>query len=256
MVIRVLALAAFAAALPASAATFRAETGLARDYDTGRLLYREEHLVHAASDGRPLERVVLYRCADGTPFARKRIDYRDGLQAPAFQFEDARSGYREGVRRDAEGREVFVVRPGAEEREAPLPAGPLVADAGFDPWLRDAWPRLATGERVPLSFLVPSRLTSFDFKVYAVDEGAAAGERRFRLRLGGWLGWIAPHIDVVYAEADRRLLRFEGLSNLRDDAGDDPLKVRIAFPQPPVAASGDAFARVGAEPLRACRVGA
>ena len=256
MVSRALAFLLAASTMPAVAAPYRAETGLARDYDTGRLLYREEHLVRAAADGRPLERVVLYRCADGTPFARKRIDYRDALEAPDFQFEDARSGYREGVRRDASGREVFVVRPGDAEQEAPLPAGPLVADAGFDPWLREAWPRLANGERVPLSFLVPSRLTSFDFKVYAVDDEADAGERRFRLRLGGWLGWIAPHIDVVYADADRRLLRFEGLSNLRDDAGDDPLKVRIAFPQPPVASNGEAFARVGAEPLRACRVGA
>jgi hypothetical protein len=74
--------------------------------------------------------------------------------------------------------------------------------------------------------------------------------------LGGLLGWIAPHIDVVYAERDQRLLRFEGLSNLRDDAGDDPLKVRIEFPEPPKAADAEAFARLAAEPLRACRVGA
>jgi hypothetical protein len=105
---------------------------------------------------------------------------------------------------------------------------------------------------------VPSRLTSYDFKVYEVegDEVDRAGDRRFRLRLGGLLGWIAPHIDVVYAERDQRLRRFEGLSNLRDDAGDDPLKVRIEFPEPPKAADAEAFSRLAAEPLRACRVGA
>ena len=61
---------------------------------------------------------------------------------------------------------------------------------------------------------------------------------------------------MVYAERDQRLLRFEGLSNLRDDAGDDPLKVRIEFPEPPKAVDAAAFAQLAAEPLRACRVGA
>jgi len=63
--------------------------------------------------------------------------------------------------------------------------------------------------------------------------------------------WTLP--EVV---ADRRLLRFEGLSNLRDDAGEDNLKVRIDFPTPPTPAAPGEWAKFAAEPLRACRVGA
>lgn len=249
-------LLAAALVAPSAAAdpVLREETGFAVDLDSGRPLYREQHLVRRGSDGTPLERLVVYRCTDGTPFARKAVDYRGAPKAPAFQFEDVRSGYREGVRRGTASASVFVDRPDAEAQSAPLPGGALVADAGFDQWVRGNWPRLTGGERVPMAFLVPSRLTSYDFKVYEVgDEGDA---RRFRLRLGGLLGWIAPHIDVVYAEDDRRLLRFEGLSNLRDDAGDDPLKVRIDFRDPPRPADDAAFERLAAEPLRACRVGA
>jgi hypothetical protein len=244
-------------ALPACAA-YREEVGLAADLDSGRALYREQHLLRAAPDGGLLERLVVYRCVDGTPFARKRVDYRDVPAAPAFQFEDVRSGYREGVLRTGREASVFVDRPDAEPQRAPLPTGNLVADAGFDQWVRREWPRLTAGESVPMAFLVPSRLDSYDFKVYEVegDDVDRAGDRRFRLRLGGLLGWIAPHIDVVYAERDQRLLRFEGLSNLRDDAGDDPLKVRIEFPEPPKATDADAFDRLASEPLRACRVGA
>ena len=54
--------------------------------------------------------------------------------------------------------------------------------------------------------------------------------------------------------ADRRLLRFEGLSNLRDDAGLRPLKVRIEFPQAPRPAEPGAWERLAAEPLKPCRV--
>ena len=256
---RVFAVAAvFAAgAVPASAA-YREEVGLAADYDSGQALYREQHLLRAAPDGGLLERLVVYRCVDGTPFARKRVDYREAPAAPAFQFEDVRSGYREGLLRAGSEASVFVDRPDGDPKRAPLPVGNLVADAGFDQWVRREWPRLTAGESVPMAFLVPSRLTSYDFKVYEVDGGERdrTGDRRFRLRLGGLLGWFAPHIDVVYAERDQRLLRFEGLSNLRDDEGDDPLKVRIEFPEPPRAADAEAFARLAEEPLRACRVGA
>lgn len=251
------ALAVGLAALPVFAA-YREEVGLAADLESGQALYREQHLLRAAPDGGLLERLVVYRCVDGTPFARKRVDYRGAPAAPAFQFEDARSGYREGVSRTGNAAIVFVDRPDGEPQRAPLPGGNLVADAGFDQWVRREWPRLTAGESVPMAFLVPSRLTSYDFKVYEVegDGSDTAGDRRFRLRLGGLLGWFAPHIDVVYAERDRRLLRFEGLSNLRDDLGDDPLKVRIEFPEPPKPTDAAAFATLASEPLRACRVGA
>jgi hypothetical protein len=209
-------------------------------------------------EGMLLERLVVYRCPDGTPFARKEVDYRDARKAPAFRFEDVRSGFREGVERDAGGARVFVDRPDAAPKQAPLPGGPLVADAGFDEWVRGNWLRLVAGERVPMAFLVPSRLSSYDFKVYQVEagEGDGAGDRRFRLRLGGPLGWVAPHIDVVYADADRRLRRFEGLSNLRDDRGKRQLEVQIEFREPPRPVAAADWSRLAAEPLRACSVGA
>lgn len=251
---------ALALAVPGSGAvlaeSLRTETGLAVDLASGAPLYREQHLMRRGDDDALLERLVVYRCIDGTPFARKQVDYRGAPKAPAFQFEDMRSGYREGLLRENGTASVFVDRPDAELQQAPLPGGPLVADAGFDQWVRREWPRLTAGERVPMAFLVPSRLASYDFKVYEVEslDADAAGERRFRLRLGGLLGWVAPHIDVVYAESDRRLRRFEGLSNLRDDAGDDPLEVRIEFDEPLRTTTAGDWARLAAEPLRACRV--
>ena len=249
------ALTALFASAPAHSA-YRFEDGRATDLESGRPLYREQHLLRM--DGAaPVERMVLYRCNDGTPFARKRVDYRASPNAPAFQFEDVRSGYREGVERSTSGARVFVDRPDDVEESAALPSGALVADAGFDQWVRGSWTQLAAGESVPMEFLVPSRLTSYGFKVYEVDpsEAGAVNARRFRLRLGGLLGWFAPHIDVVYAESDRRLLSFEGLSNLRDDAGEDPLKVRIEFPAAPVPGKSEDWQRLALEPLRSCRVG-
>ena len=44
-----------------------------------------------------------------------------------------------------------------------------------------------------------------------------------RLALGSWWAFLLPHIDVVYSNDDRTLLRFVGLTNVRDTAQVDAL---------------------------------
>ncbi|MBP6597358.1 MAG: hypothetical protein KA196_07565 [Arenimonas sp.] len=234
------------------------EEGLARDPRTNLPLYREQHLVRR-DGGTPVGRLVIYRCLDGTAFARKLVDYRRSSQAPDFALEDARLGYAEGLRRAGSAISLFVRERATEpKRTAALAASPvtLVADAGFDEFVRDQWLRLQAGTSVPLSFAVPSRLESLGFKVYRVGSLELGGEpaELFRLRLGGLLGWIAPHIDVAYGRDSRRLLRFEGLSNLREDDGDSQLVARIEFPTPATATNEAQWRDFAREPLSACRV--
>lgn len=250
-----LALGLLLAIAPAAQANISFEEGLARDPGSDRLLYREQHLVRREGE-RLLERLVLYRCPDGTAFARKRVDYRRSAQAPAFSLEDARDGYGEGLRAGSGAGTVWV-REGGSERSAALEPTPrLVADAGFDEFIRRNWQALLAGESVPLRFAVPARLESLAFKVSHVGSTRFDGEpaERFRLRLGGWLGWIAPHIDVAYGRDSRRLLRFEGLSNLRTDDGGSQLQARIEFPTPATGAGEPQWRDFTTARLSACRV--
>ena len=207
--------------------------GTAYDLDEARVLYRESHFLASADDGGG-ERVVLYRCPDGAPFARKRVVYGGDSVAPSFEMEDARLGYREGVRGAGAEREVYVQREaGDEERRGPLPdAKGLVADAGFDGFVQANWDALARGDTVRFPFLVPSRLDYFNFKVRKEREETVDGVPAsvIRLALGSWWAFLLPHIDVVYSNADRQLLRFEGLTNVRDADGEN-YKARIEFPR-------------------------
>lgn len=257
LVTRLLVAALALAALPAHAAlTF--EEGVARDPGSRALMYREHHLVRRAG-GQPTERLVIYRCADGTPFARKRVDYRRSMLAPEFSFEDVRMGYREGLRRRGGTHTVWVSDARGEgERSATLdePAARLVADAGFDEFIRSQWQPLLAGQSVPLRFAVPSRLQTLGFKVGRQGSTTLGQEpaETFRLKLGGVLGWIAPHIDVAYGRESRRLLRFEGLSNLRSDDGSEQLVARIEFPVPAAPAAESQWQAAERQPLSACRV--
>jgi hypothetical protein len=229
--------------------------GTARDLKSGEILYRESHAISNA--GTPREtRVVTYACPDGAPFARKHLAYDASRLAPTFRLEDARSGVVEGIARDARGIEVFARADAkAPLRTARVDGEGLVADAGFDEFVRANWNALERGEPVLAPFLVPSRLDSLAFKVRKTGESRIDGEvvSDIRLSLAGMLGWLVPDLDVSYRKRDRRLMRFRGTTNLRD-AGGKMIEARIDFPAADWREGAVDPATLGATPLvSACR---
>jgi hypothetical protein len=205
--------------------------GTAHVRHSSEFLYGERHVLHYRG-GQLRERVVLYTCGDGSAFARKTVSYVDPL-APDFMLEDSSNGLREGIRTTPDGRSVFF-RPHASDAEhsGPLPAVMgLVADAGFDEFVRANWQRLVAGDALQMPFLVPSRLEDYRFQVQHLrsqDLGGTPTEV-FRLRLSGFWGWFLRGIDVYYSSDARVLVHYDGLSDLRD-AGGDPFKAEIDFP--------------------------
>jgi hypothetical protein len=235
-------------ALAASAADYTF-TGFARDLHTGELLYVEAHAVRAAgtTDER---RVVLYRTReDSTPFARKSLSYGTDRARPLFDFDDRRSGFAESVARDGSDLRVSA-RSGAAApaRSAILDVSTVgVSDAGFDEVVLVRWAELRRGDALTIPFLVPSRLDTVNFRVRRVGQARIAGEDAsvFRLSLAGPLGWFLPDIHVSYRDRDRRLLRYRGLTNIRDAQG-TLLEAQIDFPD-----SGITTGEVDLEALRA-----
>lgn len=216
---------------------------------SGEAVYAEQHFVRM-QDGGIAERLVSYRCPDGRAFARKQVDYSSSSIAPGFELDDGRTGYSEGVRHADDGLELFTVAAGGADRRTVVGFSEnLVADAGFDEFVRLHWDRLVAGERVRLDFALPARLDAYGFRVQ--KRASTDGELQLRLQLGGVLGWAAPNIDVAYSLDDRRLLSYEGLSNLSDPGG-RPWQVRIEFPQPPRPVQGAAVEMALEETLASC----
>ena len=124
-------------------------TSYARDLKSGKLLYVESHYVRNASQ-LDESRVVLYRCSAGGPaFARKELSYGATREEPQFNYLDARSGYTEGLRRTTAGLQVFQ-RDSTRQpiRQAAVPANVvMVADAGFDEFVRQHWADLLVPHR-------------------------------------------------------------------------------------------------------------
>jgi hypothetical protein len=218
----------------------------------GRTLYRELHWLYR-EDGAS-RRLVLYACPDADAvFARKRVRAAAaGAIDPDFEFEDARSGYVERVAASGGGREIRIRqgqgRTDRERRVADAAGG--VVDAGFDAWIRRHWSTVATGAAVRAPFLVPARAGWFEVETAGAQRTVLHGQTALRLRLAldSWLAFVAPEIELHYALADRRLLRFKGPGTIRDARGRG-IPVRIDFPEPPRPADAAALARAQSRPL-------
>lgn len=198
----------------------------------GHIVYKEEHFRFDDANG-VRTRLVLYRCPSGEPFARKWVRDSPSDEAPDFELLDARSGYREGVRSSARGREAFV----QSNRESPLRttllperANPVI-DAGFDAFVSDHWSELGDPGKGRMAFVVPSRLGYLAMRIKSAATATLDGEPVVRVRLGvdAWFGFIAPTIDITYASSDHTVRRFEGIGNILDASGKRQ-DVRIEFP--------------------------
>lgn len=221
------ALAAVAGPVPASAAV--TNLGTAYRLNDGVIAYRESHLLFE-SGGIP-SRLVLYRCADGSAFARKIVRERTGALTPDFDFIDGRSGHREGVRTTSNGREVYWQKSAAAAEKKKLLDMPssAVIDAGFDAKVQSEWARLAADQVVSTNFLLPSAMRFFKVGIERGTSKAASGRTHLRMKLDTWYGFAAPETQLDYRTSDRRLLRFKGLGSVRDMAGRNQ-SVRIEFP--------------------------
>ena len=205
--------------------------GIAKD-NAGSVVYRESHWLSGTSPTREL--LVLFRCPDGSPFARKLVREDGHPMAPSFELVDARLGYREGVRAVDGGQREIHIRRRAEdlEKTAVLDDTPgLVIDAGIDAYIKANWDALVGGDVRTMPFVVPSRLRTYPFRISRVD-GAARGDvalHRFRLELDAWYAFAIDAIDMVYDAQTHVLREYVGIANVRNDGGKS-LVVRIEFP--------------------------
>jgi hypothetical protein len=244
---------------PAAHASLHGYVGEAHS-SGGTLLYEEHHLVRG-ENGKPEQRLVTYRCPDGTAFGRKEVNYGDPLFAPSFSMEDIRFGYSEGFTREGKGGSAFVKAGNSAEKESEsIKAGSsLVVDAGFDEFVRANWDGLQKNNAISLQFLVPSRLAAYKFKLSKVREETLFGEPAsvYQLALTGLFGWFADEIEVAYRNSDKRLMGFEGLTNIRETL-DSNIVAKISFPPKREAPSPEdgAWDVASSEVLTSCKLGA
>jgi hypothetical protein len=213
--------------------------GTAWVQDKSEVLYHEYHFAENPQHNLPTR--VQYRTPDGALIAEKSMDYSLSMTVPAITQIDYRNSARINTEflpagRSPQVRVGFQAHDSNQYREEMVSyRDAMVVDAGFDPFIRNHWERMVSGSSVSAHFLVPSRLDTVRVNLSQTETGNCNGVDEdmhcFVIRPAGLLRVVGFLIDPIYIGYDRgsqRLMMFNGLSNLRDDAG-EPRNVLITY---------------------------
>jgi hypothetical protein len=217
--------------------------GYAYDKQTGEFLYSETHR-EVVKGGRTVTNTVSYKNGDGKVFAEKYIDFQRSLTMPDFHLVNAENGHFEGVRSADDQLKVhFRQLSGTDVREASVETpGNGIIDAGFDRFIELHWDALVAGDVIEREFLIPSQLDFYTFEVERVKE-ERIDDFAFQLRIKSmFLQMFVQPVLVHYDSRTRSLLRYEGISNIRNEEGEN-FDVRIEF-QGPARARVESSAKI------------
>lgn len=221
-------------ALPAPSDRVLEFTGYAYDSKTGELLYTETHRQQFEQD-RLVRDEVSYRDKGGILFARKSLDFAQDLYAPSFVSENLRTGELERGTRGQAGYTVSY----RENKKAKLQAKTLtskdrvIADAGFDSYLRRYLPQLLEGKELSFAFLVPNQQSALTLKAWAEKPRLVQGRETVQIRVAfdnPILRLLAQSLAVTYDVNTGEILEYNGVSNIGDARG-NKYRVRIAYPE-------------------------
>ncbi len=200
----------------------RMETS-AFDKKSNRLVYVEDR-IESNTGPKPITWQFTYRDDKNRTIVKRVVNFKTDILKPNFLLEDLRNGYSEGAEY-VNGR-LKVFRGGTaqepfREKFIDVPE-PAVVDAGFNFFVEQNWDAIQKGDIKSFHFVAPSQLDYFSFRVIK-DKDIEIGGRDaviIRLELDNFLFRIfVDPIVLVYDKNSKRLISYEGISNIYNDDG-------------------------------------
>ncbi len=206
----------------------------AQNEDT--LLYSERHQ-QTFNGEKLINHSVTYENTDGKTIAEKTASYPHQASVPQFEFNDLRSGARGGARYLSDNElELYSRKTGNDE----IKSGTItvrndtVVDSGFDRYVAANFSKLLAGDAVKIRFGLPGRQTDYKFVVTKPERIVFLGRQALRATIrpaSMVLNWLVEPIQLTYDIESRRLLMYEGVSNLKADDGELQTVRIIYYPE-------------------------
>ncbi|MFN7262751.1 MAG: hypothetical protein ACK5UJ_02995 [Pseudobdellovibrionaceae bacterium] len=190
----------------------------------GQVVYLENHKSEYGPNGQILRARTEYTRGSGEVIAVIDSEFKDSLSAPAHFFEDKRTGHRHGIKYENGQLVLFSQDKGKSEETKSLkiekdsPAL-TVGCQGLFYYLQQNYAELVKRKKIPLKFMIPGKLESYDFEMELVRE--AEGIAYIEVHIKNWfLRLFAPKLDVRYDINKKRMVYYKGLSNIQTDKGE------------------------------------
>ena len=185
----------------------------------GTLEYVEYHTV-TYTNGKVSESQTIYYDANNNKIGELVSEYSFGPQFGSYDFRDIRAQYEDGANVADDRVRLFRKQSPEDDVEAEYLKRKTdqIVGQGFHHFVANNLEAIAQGEVLHVRLLMPSRLDQFKFRIR--KRKIKGNTLYIRLEIDNWfLRMFAPHVDAEYDLKTRRLLRYEGISNLADTSG-------------------------------------
>ena len=171
----------------------------------------------------------------GKPIVERHLDFSKSDEKPDYTFKDFRNGYEEGAQ--VSGNQVRMYfkesrNTALKEKSLTVPE-PFVIDGGFNSFLKGNWEKLAVGEHIHFHFVAPARLDYYGFVAHEDPARVPKGKVAMAIVVeldNVLLRLLVSPIVILYDSSSRRMIEYQGISNINDAQGKS-LKVRLIYPE-------------------------
>lgn len=186
-------------------------------------LYNEDHRVEYSGD--LVQKVVTtYSDPTGKEIAKLVSTFKGNHQLPDTEFYDKRNGIKEETKLVGSKYVIITTDTKGKTKKGTLDVDSnLVCGQGYHNYIISNLDSFKVGEKRELKFIIPSMRDYFTFDLTYLGpiEKDRPDEVSFRLDITNWiLSMFADKIQVTYSKKNKTLLRYEGLTNLKNQKGD------------------------------------
>ena len=193
-------------------------TGIARNKE-GQLEYVEKHQI-TYQDGKVASSLTKYFDPQDHYIGDLKSQYSAGYQYGSYHFNDSRGGRKNGATVEDDYVRMYSQKDGSSTittKDIPKTANQIVGQ-GFHHFIVNNLETIDTGKILKVRMVLPAQLDDYKFRIRKTKRDGDV--MTIRLEIDNWfLRIFAPHIDTDYHLPSRRLLRYKGISNLKDASG-------------------------------------
>lgn len=193
-----------------------------------KLLYTEKHSAVLDKEGFYKNLVTNYLDSNGQVFAKIQSNFEKNKIVPDYEFEDYRQKFKEKVTLESSLQKINIEleKSGKVEKNSLEIKKNSVLSQGFHNFILSQFKNL-TEKKLEVYFVITNKNDQYKFVVQ--NEKTEAGKMFITIKPANFfLNAIIPTTNLVYEIETRRLLSFEGLTNI-DDSNGKTLTAKIDY---------------------------
>ncbi|MDQ3192380.1 MAG: hypothetical protein M3Q58_12375 [Bacteroidota bacterium] len=208
-------------------------SGYAYEIGSKKFIYKETH-TEMFENGKHAGTETKYYDSKNKLIAQRNLDFSKSRHTPDFKTSDLLTGYQEGAIVNGNKVRLFVKSNEKEpirEKTLTVPE-PFTVDGGFNYYIKDHWSELMEGKVLVFNFTVSSELNYFQLRARLVKDGSVGNDKAKVIVEPNnvMFRWLSDPISITYDMATKRILIYEGKSNLSNNSGKNYL-ARLIYPE-------------------------